>query len=114
MEERYTDINARTVDGWVRGGWEWGVPITPEDYQRALRGEMPVYLTPTKPVPAGWFPPMKGCRVLGLAAGGAQQMPVVAAAGARCTVLDYSVAQLESERAVAERRAMPSASSGTT
>lgn len=103
MAEKYTDINARTVDGWVKGGWEWGVPISREGYQKALRGEMPVYLTPTKPVPAAWFPPMTGCRVLGLASGGAQQMPVFAAWGAHCIVLDYSNEQLKSERMVAER-----------
>jgi AcrR family transcriptional regulator len=38
-----------------------------------------------------------------LASGGGQQMPVFAALGAFCTVLDYSPLQLESERVVAER-----------
>ena len=40
---------------------------------------------------------------LGLASGGGQQMPVFAALGAECTVLDYSERQLESERLVAKR-----------
>ncbi len=47
--------------------------------------------------------PLLGARVLGLASGGGQQIPVLTAAGAVCTVLDYSPAQLESERAVAQR-----------
>jgi 2-polyprenyl-3-methyl-5-hydroxy-6-metoxy-1,4-benzoquinol methylase len=34
---------------------------------------------------------------LGLACGGGQQMPVFAALGADCTVLDYSEKQLASE-----------------
>jgi SAM-dependent methyltransferase len=37
------------------------------------------------------------------ASGGGQQMPVLAAYGADCTLLDYSEKQLESDRFVAER-----------
>ena len=103
MERSYTDINAETVDRWVAGGWEWGRPISHDAFEKAKRGEWSVFLTPTKPVPKGWFLPMRGARVLGLASGGAQQMPVFAALGARCTVLDYSPAQLAAEREMAER-----------
>ena len=39
-------------------------------------------LTPTKPVPHAWFGDLRGKRVLGLASGGGQQMPVFAAIGA--------------------------------
>ena len=46
---------------------------------------------------------MRGKRVLGLASGGAQQMPVMAALGAQCTVLDYSSRQCEREYEVADR-----------
>ena len=60
-------------------------------------------LTPTKPVPHSWFGNLRGKRVLGLASGGGQQMPIFAALGAQCTVLDYSPKQLESERLVAAR-----------
>lgn len=41
--------------------------------------------------------------MLGLASGGGQQMPIFAALGAQCTVLDYSQRQLDSEKLVAER-----------
>ena len=64
---------------------------------------MGVFLTPTKTVPHEWFGDLAGKRVLGLASGGGQQIPVFTALGARCTVLDYSAAQLESERMVAAR-----------
>lgn len=60
-------------------------------------------LTPVKCVPEAWFPPLRGAAVPGLASGGGQQMPVFAAQGAHCTVLDFSEKQLESERMVAER-----------
>lgn len=99
----YQDLNAATIDRWVEEGWEWGVPISHEEYQRAVRGDWSMLLTPTKPVPKAWFPELSGCRVLGLAAGGGQQMPVFAALGAVCTVLDYSARQIESERMVARR-----------
>ncbi len=105
--ESYTDINARTIDRWAEEGWEWARPIDHDTYLRAAAGDWQVVLTPTKPVPKAWFPPMAGCRVLGLASGGGQQMPIFAALGAVCTVLDYSPRQLASERLVAKRENYP-------
>lgn len=99
----YQDINAATIDRWVEEGWEWGKPISHEEYESAINGNWDVVLTPTKPVPHDWFGNLKGKKVLGLASGGGQQMPVFAALGAECTVLDYSEKQLESERLVAGR-----------
>lgn len=99
----YQDINAEAVDRWVDEGWEWGRPIDHETWLRAREGDWSVLLTPAKPVPREWFGELRGRRVLGLASGGGQQMPVFAAAGAICTVLDYSPKQLENERVVAER-----------
>lgn len=99
----YQQINARTIDAWCEDGWEWGKPISHEAFQRAKAGEWDVQLTPTKPVPHDWFPDFKSCRLLGLASGGAQQIPVFSALGADCTVLDYSAHQCESERAFARR-----------
>ena len=99
----YTDINAETIDRWVENGWEWGVPISQEQFSAAVSGDWQMLLTPVKPVPREWFPPLRGTKVLGLASGGGQQMPIFAAQGAECTVLDYSERQLESERMVAAR-----------
>ncbi len=99
----YQDINASTIDRWIEEGWEWGKPIDHETYLRALHGEWDVLLTPLKPVPHEWFGNLKGKKILGLACGGGQQMPVFTALGAECTVFDYSGKQLESERLVAER-----------
>ena len=107
MAENYADINASTIDRWVEEGWEWGVPISHETYVKALAGEWEVFLTPTKPVPHDWIGDLSGKKVLGLASGGGQQMPVFAALGAECTVLDYSPRQLESERLVAGREGYP-------
>ena len=99
----YQDINARTIDSWIRDGWEWGKPISHETYEKSKNGEWDVYLTPTRTVPHEWIGPLEGKKILGLASGGGQQMPTFAACGAICTVLDYSPLQLESERMVAER-----------
>ena len=99
----YQDIHAKTIDRWVEEGWEWGVPITHEAYVDALAGNWDVVLTPTKAVPHSWFGQLKGKKVLGLASGGGQQMPIFAALGAECTVLDYSPNQLKSEELVACR-----------
>ena len=108
-ETNYADINAKTIDKWVDNGWEWGVPISHDDYLSARNGTWSVLLSPQKPVPKNWFAPLlrdgrlDGVKLLGLAAGGAQQMPVFAALGAICTVLDYSDRQIESERAFSLR-----------
>ncbi len=100
---QYQDMNAETIDRWIEKGWEWGRPISHVDYVNALNGSWDVLLTPTKKVPHEWFGNLRGKRVLGLASGGGQQMPVFCALGAECTVLDYSKKQLESEALVAER-----------
>lgn len=99
----YQDINSQTIDLWCEDDWEWGKPITHDQYLDALNGKWDVLLTPTKPVPHEWFGDLKDKKVLGLASGGAQQIPIFSALGAQCTVLDYSQAQCESEKEVSKR-----------
>ena len=65
-------------------GWIWGMPISHEVYERAVKGDWDMVLTPTKPVPKSWFPQLSGSRILGLASGGGQQMPIFAACGGIC------------------------------
>ena len=101
--KNYTQINAETIDRWVEDGWCWGIPVSAEICNKARNGEWDVLLTPTRPVPKDWFPPMPGTKLLGLASGGGQQMPIFSILGADCTVMDLSDRQLESERLVAQR-----------
>ena len=101
--QNYQDANAAVIDRWITEGWEWGKPVDHETYINAQNGQWSVVLTPTKAVPREWFGDLKEKKLLGLASGGGQQMPIFTAAGAECTVLDYSEKQLESERVVAER-----------
>jgi SAM-dependent methyltransferase len=103
MSMNYRDINSSVIDKWVEEDWEWGRPISHETYVKATEGEWNVVLTPTKSVPKEWFPQFTGSKILGLAAGGGQQMPVFTALGAECTVTDYSQRQLDSELTVATR-----------
>ena len=101
--EGYTAVNAATWDRWAADGCMWSIPVTHEEFERAKKGEWGVYLTPCKPVPREWFPLLEGAELLGLASGGGQQMPIFTTLGARCTVFDYSTAQLDREREVAAR-----------
>ncbi len=96
--------NRSVWDKQVKGGEnQWTIPVEPEVVAAARRGEWGIYLTPTKTVPATWFPDLEGCDVLCLASGGGQQGPVLAAAGANVTVFDNSPQQLAQDRFVAER-----------
>ena len=100
------DVRAYNRASWnrqVEAGNEWTVPVGPEVTAAARLGHWQVLLTPTKPVPRGWFPPMPGCDLLCLASGGGQQGPIFAAAGACVTVLDNSPRQLAQDRVVAGR-----------
>lgn len=103
------DIRAYNRHAWDRNvekGDRWTVPVSPEAIAAARRGEWTILLTPVKPVPSHWFSPLAGCDVLALASGGGQQAPILAAAGARVTVLDNSPRQLAQDRFVAERESL--------
>ncbi|MEF3305842.1 class I SAM-dependent methyltransferase [Paenibacillus sp. GYB003] len=95
--------NSRAWNRNVESGNRWTVPVSAETIARAKRGEWEIVLTPTRPVPASWYPPLPGAKVLCLASGGGQQGPILAAAGADVTVFDNSEKQLEQDRFAAER-----------
>jgi SAM-dependent methyltransferase len=100
------DVLAYNREAWnsrVAQKNRWTVPVSPEAIAAARRGDWHVVLTPQKPVPRAWFPELAGLEVLCLASGGGQQAPILAAAGARVTLLDNSTAQLAQDRFVAER-----------
>jgi ubiquinone/menaquinone biosynthesis C-methylase UbiE len=95
------DINRAAWENYADG--RWSTPISPEKIAAARRGEWEEHLIESKPVPRDWFPELRGADVLALAAGGGQQGPLLAAAGAKVTVLDSSMKQLAQDRFVAER-----------
>lgn len=109
MTTEAMDVRKYNREAWDRQvavGDRWTVPVTPEVIAAARRGEWSIVLTPTKPVPREWFGEVAGKRVLCLAGAGGQQAPVLAAAGAKVTVLDNSPAQLGQDRTVAEREGL--------
>ncbi len=95
--------NRAAWDRAVAEGNPWTVPVSSEAVAKAREGLWEVVLTPQKPVPRDWFPPLEGLDLLALASGGGQQGPLLAAAGANVTVFDNSPAQLAQDRHVAER-----------
>lgn len=103
------DVTQHNRVSWneaVKKGNPWSIPVTPEEIARARRGDWRVILTPNRAVPADWFGDVRGRDVLGLASGGGQQVPILAAAGARVTSFDASDAQLALDRQVAEREGL--------
>ena len=98
--------NRHAWDRQVEKGNPWTVPVGPDVIAAARRGDWQIVLTPTRPVPRGWFPDLANLAVLCLASGGGQQSPVLAAAGANVTVLDNSPAQLARDRLVADREGL--------
>ena len=103
------DIRSYNRIAWdreVERGNQWTIPVSEEIIARARQGQWEILLTPSKPVPREWFPELAGLDVLCLASGGGQQGPVLAAVGARVTVLDNSPRQLAQDRLVAKRRSL--------
>jgi SAM-dependent methyltransferase len=90
----------------TEGKSPWVQPVDAAAIAAAREGDWTVVLTPILPVPRDWFGEIKGKRVLGLASGGGQQMPLFAAAGARVTSFDNSDEMLACDRAVAEREGL--------
>ena len=98
------EYNRRSWNKLVDKGNVWTRPVTEAAVAAARKGEWAIVLSPTKPVPRDWFPADLADRdVLCLACGGGQQGPILAAAGARVTVLDNSPKQLQQDETVARR-----------
>jgi SAM-dependent methyltransferase len=99
--------NRAAWDREVESGNEWTRPGGPEGIARARAGDWSVVLIGYQPVARDWFPAdLTGVPVLGLASGGGQQGPVLAAAGARVTVFDNSPRQLARDEEVAAREGL--------
>jgi SAM-dependent methyltransferase len=98
--------NRHAWDRQVERGNPYTIPVGPDVIARGRRGDWRILLTPTKPVPTDWFPPVDGIDVLCLASGGGQQGPILAAAGAKVTVFDNSPNQLAQDRLVSDREGL--------
>lgn len=90
-------------------GCRWSTPYPDEVIERAKGGDWSVLLTPNRAVPRDWFPTypdLGGLRILALASGGGQQVPVFAAAGAEVTSFDGSDVQLEKDEETCARHGL--------
>ena len=96
LNQQGWDLRVEEEDVWTR-------PVSSEQIERARGGDWSVVLTPNRPVPRTWFGDVTGRDILCLASGGGQQAPILAAAGARVTVLDASPRQLAQDEMVAAR-----------
>src|SRR4051812_35556839 len=98
--------NRRAWNAESKAGGVWSVPVDSRTIERARRGDWQVILTPKVPVPRDWFGELTGRRVLCLASGGGQQVPVLAAAGADVVSFDLSDEQLAKDAAVCAREGL--------
>jgi SAM-dependent methyltransferase len=100
------EYNRSAWDQEVKRGNKWTLPVSPEVIANARKGNWHIVLTPAKPVPGEWFPRIESSDILCLASGGGQQGPILAAVGAKVTVLDNSPMQLQQDDLVAERESL--------
>ncbi len=96
-------LNKLAWDNEVDKGRDSCLPVTAEKIQQAKNGKLEITITQSKPVPQSWLGDITNKKILALAAGGGQQGPLLAAAGARVTVIDISPKQLAQDLFVMER-----------
>lgn len=96
-----TEFNRRAWDNIATSRHRWFSAATGQQIDAARDGDVSIRLTATRPIPQNWIGDVGGTRILALAAGGGHQGPILAAAGARVTVVDLSEGQLEIDRRLA-------------
>ena len=97
----YRKINRKYWNQWSKEAGPWSSRYPKKSLEKAKRGQVEILITPKKLVPKTWLPKnWKGLDVLGLAAGGGQQIPILATTGAKVTSFDFSEEQLKKDLAV--------------
>lgn len=95
--------NKSAWDNYVDQKDRWTIPVSEEELEQVKKGIWSIVLTPNKMVPHDWFPDLKGLKILGLASGGGQQGPILAALGADVTIFDNSGRQLEQDQILSDK-----------
>ncbi|WP_053991571.1 class I SAM-dependent methyltransferase [Mangrovimonas sp. TPBH4] len=97
------NYNKAAWDHYVDKKDRWTIPVSEQALVAAKNGNWNIVLTPTKPVPHNWFPDLKDLKILGLASGGGQQGPILAALGANVTIFDNSEKQLQQDKTLSDK-----------
>ncbi len=100
------DVKAHNKKAWdlnVEMGIRWSTIVEEGPIEKARQGNPDIIMTPTKSLPKDWLGDISGKVVLGLASGGGQQGPLLAAAGAKVIIADLSPKQLEQDRKASEK-----------
>lgn len=95
--------NQKAWDKSVEDGICWSLICSEEEIVDAQKACPRIILSPSKSVPPSWLGDVKGKKILGLAAGGGQQAPILAAAGADFTTFDLSENQLKQDQIAADK-----------
>jgi len=95
--------NKSAWDGYVEKKDRWTIPVSEQEIENAKNGIWNIVLTPKKSVPHDWFPDLKSLKILGLASGGGQQGPILAALGADVTIFDNSEKQLQQDKTLSDQ-----------
>lgn len=98
-----SESNRRAWDKIAAAENKWFRAVSTDEIDRARTGDWNLKLTPTRNIPKNWFGDIAGSKILCLAAGGGQQAPLLAAAGAQVTVVDNSPGQLARDRQIATK-----------
>lgn len=98
-----TDHNRRAWDREFTLGNPATVPYSFETIEAAKGGRISLSLTGHRVIPESWYPPLAGAKVICIALGGGQQVPLLAAAGAHVVSVDNSPAQLAADEETAKR-----------
>lgn len=99
-------FNHEMWDRWVKDEKIYTQPLSHEQFLKYKEKDLEVGLTIGKSVPKNWFEKLPGNKILGLACGGGQQGPILAAHGYEVTVMDFSEKQLDGDRLVAKRESL--------
>lgn len=99
-------FNRQAWDNIATSPHKWFTPCAPEQIESARSGQFAIRLTACKPIPGRWLGSVAGKRALVLAGGGGHQGPILAAAGADVTVVDFSARQLAIDRRVADEHGL--------
>ena len=99
----YLKINKKRWNKDSQSRGPWSRRYTKERIEKAKSGMVELAVTSGQLIPKDWLPKdWKELDVLGVAAGGGQQMPLIAAAGATVISFDFSEEQLKRDLEVCE------------